>query len=563
MNGSIWSRRSVVIALAACLCALPLAFPARAQDGQEEPADSSTADTQPTPLFSDGFEATADLSLWTIKGDLEVQQREVISGGFAARGTSTGNGPRFATKKLDEESNDLYYRVRLNLMSQGGTPVNLLRLRTARGDTIVSLYVDPAGRLGYLNDVTGDHVVSPVIVDRGTWHELQLHARIGPDYGLTEVWLDEKLIAELTGNAGLGTTAIGRVELGDNAGGHVYDVAFDDVMVQSSFISPSEGPTDVPGTLNVQTLPPLPGVSFTIDGRTFVTDDHGFVHIEIDRWTQKLKERIEIPDTMLPDGSRASFARWFGWSNTLEDDVTAAFFVEFPIAYTFIDLQGNPIDPATVDSLTFKSSTGVSHTFKQGEHTDQHMLRGSRVVPTQAGPINKNLYYTLESVMVNGSDVVNRAQQRYHPATESAWTVQLRYFFVDFTARDAFFGFPIGSALKLVNPDGNVERVPFESGANLRLGPLPRGEYQVSAVGPGFSPPAPLMLTRDQFVEMKIITYVDMAFAGIVLAAIGFGLLFAGRPQLLLTPVRLIRHPSQLVQLVRALEWRALRRTPQ
>jgi hypothetical protein len=75
MNGSIWSRRSVVIALAACLCALPLAFPARAQDGQEEPADSSTADTQPTPLFSDGFEATADLSLWTIKGDLEVQQR--------------------------------------------------------------------------------------------------------------------------------------------------------------------------------------------------------------------------------------------------------------------------------------------------------------------------------------------------------------------------------------------------------------------------------------------------------------------------------------------------------
>jgi hypothetical protein len=71
------------------------------------------------------------------------------------------------------------------------------------------------------------------------------------------------------------------------------------------------------------------------------------------------------------------------------------------------------------------------------------------------------------------------------------------------------------------------------------------------------------MLTRDQFVEMKIITYVDMAFAGIVLAVIGFGLLFAGRPQLLLVPVRLIRHPSQLVQLVRAAEWRALRRTSQ
>jgi hypothetical protein len=558
MNDSIGSRRSVVIALAACICALTSSFPARAQDA---PADTGTADTQPTPLFSDGFEATGDLSLWTIEGDLEVQQREVTSGAFAARGTSDGNGPRFAVKKLDEESNDLYYRVRFNLISQGGTPVNLLRLRTARGDSVVSLYVDPAGRLGSVNDVTGDIVESATTIDRGVWHELQLHARIGPDYGLTEVWLDETPIAELTGKAGLGATAIGRVELGDNAGGHTYDVAYDDVIVQSSFIPTAQGPSWVPGTLDVQTLPPVPGASITIDGRTFVTDDHGFVHIEIDRWTQDLKERIEIPDIMLPDGSQASFARWFGWSNTLQDDVTAALFVEFPIAYTFIDLQGNPIDPATVDSLTFKSSTGVSHTFEQSEHTDQHMLRGSRVVPTQAGPINKELYYTLESVMVRGTNVVNRAQQRYHPATESAWTVQLRYFFVDFSARDAFFGFPIGSAVKLVNPDGHVEQIPFGSGANLRLGPLPRGEYQVSAVGPGFSPPAPLMLTRDQLVEMKVITYVDMAFAGILLAVIGFGLLFTGRPQLLLVPIRLIRHPSQLVQLVRANDWRLLRMT--
>ena len=140
------------------------------------------------------------------------------------------------------------------------------------------------------------------------------------------------------------------------------------------------------------------------------------------------RERVSLAGSDGPTRSRTTSPPHFSWSS--------------PIAYTFIDLQGNPIDPATVESLTFKSSTGVSHTFEQGEHTDQHMLRGSRVVPTQAGPINKELYYTLESVMVSGSNVVNRAQQRYHPATESDWTVQLRYFFVDFNARDAFFGFP-------------------------------------------------------------------------------------------------------------------------
>ena len=187
-------------------------------------------------------------------------------------------------------------------------------------------------------------------------------------------------------------------------------------------------------------------------------DDHGFVRIDVDRWSPDLKERIKIPDTALADGSRASFSRWFDWSNTIQDDVIAAFLWISPSRIRSSIFKGNPVDPATIDSLTFKSSTGVSNTFKQGEHSGEHMLRGSRVVPTQAEPINKNLYYTLESVMVRGSDVVNRAQQRYFPATEPNWTVQVRYFFVDFTARDAFFGFPIGSAVKLVEPDGTVAK---------------------------------------------------------------------------------------------------------
>ena len=169
-----------MIALVTCLCALLPAFSARAQDA---PADTSTADTRPTPLFSDGFETTGDPSLWTIDENLAVQQREVISGAFAARATSNGNGPSFAVKKLDEESHDLYYRVRFNLISQGGTPVNLLRLRTARGDAIVSLFVDPEARLGYVNDVTGETVQSATVIDRGNWHKLQIHAGVGPEKG--------------------------------------------------------------------------------------------------------------------------------------------------------------------------------------------------------------------------------------------------------------------------------------------------------------------------------------------------------------------------------------------
>jgi hypothetical protein len=45
--------------------------------------------------------------------------------------------------------------------------------------------------------------------------------------------------------------------------------------------------------------------------------------------------------------------------------------------------------------------------------------------------------------------------------------------------------------------------------------------------------------------------------------AVGFGLLFIGRPQLIIVPARLIRHPSQLLRLVREVDWRSMRWTPQ
>src|SRR5439155_14481537 len=60
------------------------------------------------PLFSDGFES-GNLSKWTSSSGLVVQQQQVYSGAYAARGTSTGSGTS-ASKTLTTTQSNLYYR---------------------------------------------------------------------------------------------------------------------------------------------------------------------------------------------------------------------------------------------------------------------------------------------------------------------------------------------------------------------------------------------------------------------------------------------------------------------
>jgi hypothetical protein len=86
------------------------------------------------------------------------------------------------------------------------------------------------------NDAGDLTTVSSTAASLGAWHTLELHATINGSSGLTEVWLDGTKIAALTKTQNLGATAIGRIQLGDNSGSRTYDVALDDVAVDTSFI---------------------------------------------------------------------------------------------------------------------------------------------------------------------------------------------------------------------------------------------------------------------------------------------------------------------------------------
>jgi parallel beta-helix repeat protein len=216
-------------------------YQVRARDAAGNPSGLSNTSTVTTPaagaaLFSDGFE-TGNFSNWTLNTGLLAQQQEVYQGSWAARGTTT-SAATWAYKTLGSTQSELYYRIRFKVISQGSTStVNLLKLRTVTGTAILGLFRNSSGNLGYRNEVAAVSTSSSTPVTTGVWHQVQVRVRINGASGESETWFDGVRIASLSKTENFGTTPLGRVQIGENSSGKTYDVAFDDVVANTSFIT--------------------------------------------------------------------------------------------------------------------------------------------------------------------------------------------------------------------------------------------------------------------------------------------------------------------------------------
>ncbi|MEO8284981.1 MAG: hypothetical protein ABI670_00905 [Chloroflexota bacterium] len=209
------------------------------------PTASSTSTRTPTAtstaiasrLFSDGFES-GDLSQWTASSGLVIQQQEVYAGIYAARGTSTG-AASYAYKRLTTNQSDLYYRVRVKSISQGTRWIYPMRFLTSGGGQILSLFLTggSSAKIGYQNYVTNASVTSATTMSRGRWHEIELHVKVAGAASIEELWLDGVLLADLSRTDTLGTTPVGRIQLGENGTSAPADVVYDDVALDTTFVT--------------------------------------------------------------------------------------------------------------------------------------------------------------------------------------------------------------------------------------------------------------------------------------------------------------------------------------
>ena len=293
--------------------------------------------------------------------------------------------------------------------------------------------------------------------------------------------------------------------------------------------------TIAPAVLEIKTVPALPGVTFSFNGQTFRSGEDGVARLEIT--TPGI-----YPLEVLPverDDLRAEFSRWgdevFTTAREVEipkmKTIEVGFDVSYQASFSFIDLAGLPVDPKRITSITLKSSLGETRTLTS---PGPEWFKAGRVTRRQNGLEEVPVQWSVEHVIMSGTNVVNQFQQRFFLQPNDQRQIELLLYTARFTARDALFGFPIGEGIKLQYPDGSVEIIPFGPNREAFVTSLPRGEYLVSVAGaPGLSPASPLALSRDQEAELLVISYLDMAVAGVLVGLLAIGLLFVGRPHLL------------------------------
>lgn len=267
-------------------------------------------------------------------------------------------------------------------------------------------------------------------------------------------------------------------------------------------------------TVTVHTVPALEGILFSLGQESARSDAQGIARIP---FTPSAPDKPTPGDLQVSDRVEAQFQRWYG--------LNATYALFYDIGFSFTDLAGLPVDRSLITGMTLKNSIG-----ERFELTNESgiTVKGSRVVPLSGGLESKDVYYTVESVTVSGTNVVNRAQQKFLPSEQIDWNIVLLFYSADIKVHDALFGFPIGSAVRLEYPDGKVVDVPLSDG-KVRLPSLPRGNYTISVIGPGLTISRPLALSRDQDVSLQLISWLDIALSGGGVLLLMTGLVVLGR----------------------------------
>ncbi len=212
-------------------------------------------------LFNDGFES-GNLTSWTSSTNLMVQQKDVYSGAYAARASSSGSSTSYASESLSTPQSDLHFNLWFKVLSQGNTSAYLQRFRTSTNGAIVGMFVSSSGKLAYHDDAASSTTTSTIVVSQNIWHQLQTYLKINGTSSQIEAWYDGTKVNALSKTDNFGTDPIGRIYIGDNQPSHIYNIAFDEIGINTGFIEPS-GTTTAQSQANTSAVTNTPNAMRT------------------------------------------------------------------------------------------------------------------------------------------------------------------------------------------------------------------------------------------------------------------------------------------------------------
>jgi hypothetical protein len=307
-----------------------------------------------------------------------------------------------------------------------------------------------------------------------------------------------------------------------------------------------------PARTAVYTVPPVPGAKFKLNNQTIVADENGIANLEVDKSGVYTLEVLPVDEETLPSNIRMEFARWNDNVFTQQRQVyfprtrrlEVGFTVSYQVSQDFFDTRGEPVDPNRIDSLTVRG-VGSTFTFDKAGPIWLPANRLTRRIGERLE--SEEILYYFREITVDGANVVNKSEQRFRIRPDDIWPVQVLLYSARFSGRDAMFRFPIGKGIELTFPDGHMEEFLFDENAEVVVPGLARGSYSARIIGAGGSaPPTPVHLSRDQNVELLMLSYLDISLIIGIPLLVALVFFFIGRPYWM----RIIRHPSKYRELV-------------
>ena len=283
------------------------------------------------------------------------------------------------------------------------------------------------------------------------------------------------------------------------------------------------------GTLVARTVPATQGARMAAEGRIAAADKSGRVRLPISNYLG-LDSRFHVLDTRVSEDRKVSLDRIVGSPSRAArgTPLTVGLRTERLVHWNFVDRGGREVPASRVSLLEMRSNTGEVVRFRGRDLVRPRWMAAGRTQQTPAGLVNKEQYWSVSRVVVDGGDVVNRSQQKFVPEQSQEWTVSLLFYRVQVVGRDLLFGSLSGTGLELRRPDGTLDRVPFVDG-KATLPSLARGTYTARIYGPGASFGRPVSISKDQLLEIEVISPFDLGLIGVVIVMVALSLLIVGR----------------------------------
>ena len=313
-----------------------------------------------------------------------------------------------------------------------------------------------------------------------------------------------------------------------------------------------------PVTITIRTVPSLPGVRFVFDGTPIVTGPQGSTSV-----TERHNfgaHTIRLADTQISaSGRRYTFARWAGQRDPdqafrptvqglpmrADYTVTASFAVMCPVSPRLADQDGAALAATRVTRITLRNNLGQPATLRPSGTT---WLPCAWPVYRDSLLSSTDLQYSVQSMLVSGSNAVHAGVERFRPSRTPDPTVTGFFYSLTITAHDALFSGATGSYALLTMPDHTVRRVPLGRRHAATVSNLPQGNYQVQIKAHGASVSAQtLRLSRDETANLTAVSRADIAvICGALVAGLaGIPLLSRTRRRRILAFLRRLARPRR------------------